>query len=144
MGYPATTHYLTMKLNWMARKLKKKNDPSSIIEWTNAIQSVFTTLEKFSRNKELTTPTQMIRTKWAYCKAQGINVNPSQTPTAATEMPMLKKRRIAVKGARSQQLRDDIEDFGGKARTTRLADKAVFSGEKILGKRTKRRGLHGG
>ena len=45
MGYPATTYYLTMELNWMARKLKAINDPTTIKEWTEAMNSVYGVLE---------------------------------------------------------------------------------------------------
>ena len=51
MGYPATTHYLTMKLNWMTRKLKGINEPSNIKDWTEAMHSIYRVLEEFKRNE---------------------------------------------------------------------------------------------
>ena len=58
MGYPATTQYLARKLNWMARQLKEKNEPSSIIEWTEAMQSVVKLVEVCSGVDQLSTPIQ--------------------------------------------------------------------------------------
>ena len=56
MAYPATTYYLSTKLNWMARKLKYLNEASAIKEWTDAMQSVFRTLEAFFREQKLINP----------------------------------------------------------------------------------------
>ena len=61
MGYLATTHYLSRKLNWMARKIKDINEPSDIKEWTDAMMSVYHVLEDFSKNEEVSSPL------WFYC-----------------------------------------------------------------------------
>ena len=102
MVYPATTNYLTMKLNWMARKLKTMNTPTTIIEWTDAMQSVFKTLEDFSKNKDLSTPTLMTKTRRECCRGPSICVKPSNNEALATDMTLMKNRRPVAKGFRSQ------------------------------------------
>ena len=118
MVYPATTKYLIMKLNWMARKQKKMNTPTTIIEWNDAMQSVFKTLEDFSRNKELSTPTEMTKTKREYCRGPSICVKPSNNEALATDMILMKNRRPVAKGFRSQP-----------AKKPRLASKVEVSEE---------------
>ena len=72
-AYPSTTNYLTRKLNWMARKLRCIDDPSSIKDWTEAMNCVFKILEAFSGNKELTTPTERTRRKLDIYRADSTN-----------------------------------------------------------------------
>ena len=74
MEYPPTTHYLIRKLNWMARKLKSMIDPSAIKDWTEAMNYAFKTLEAFSGNRDLSTPTQMAKRKVDINRALSINI----------------------------------------------------------------------
>ena len=105
MGYPATTHYLTMKLNWMARKLKAINDPSEIVVWTNAMQSVFKVLENFSRNTDLSTPPQINTRKLEFHRERGISVTPSDKETKDSVSKLGKTQRPVVKGVRTANLK---------------------------------------
>ena len=120
MAYPATTHYLTMKLNWMGRKLKTMNTPTTIIEWTKAMQSVFRTLEDISRNKDLSTPTKIPRTRREYWRAPSINLEPLNTESTVAETTMLKTVQNLEEGFLS-------ESAGGLAKKPRLADKVELS-----------------
>ena len=99
MAYPATTHYLTRKLNWMARKLKSVNDPATIKDWTEAMNCLFKTLQTFSANKDLSTPMQMTRRTLDYHKGQSFSVKPVQKGDTGCETWKIVGRPI-MKGKR--------------------------------------------
>ena len=105
MGYPATTHYLTMKLNWMARKLKGINEPSNIKDWTEEMHSIYRVLEEFTRNEALSTPPKMNRAKWEIHKAPCINTTASDIKAKDTKSKMGTIQRPVVKGVRSTRMK---------------------------------------
>ena len=74
MVYLSTTQYLSRKLNWMGRKLRFMNDATTIKEWTEAMDCVFKSLDTFSRNKDVSTPTQIWIKKMEIHRGQNINV----------------------------------------------------------------------
>ena len=89
----------------MTRKLKGINDPSNIKEWTEAMQSIYRVLEDFSRNEDLSTPPQMIRTKWEIHRAASIDLNSSDKKGKDKEGILGMILRPVVKGVRSTNLK---------------------------------------
>ena len=108
MEYPPTTHYLTMKLNWMARKLKAMNDLPTIKDWMEAMNCVFKTLQAFSSNKELSAPMPVSRRKLNIQKAHCITVKPihSKVKTIKTVVrPIMKGKRSCGAGRLTEMMK---------------------------------------
>ena len=105
MEYPPTTHYLTMKLNWMPRKLKVMNDPPTIKDWMDAMSCVFKTLQVFLSNKELSAPLLVSRRKLDIQKAHCITVKPVHSAVKKIK----KIERPIIKGKRSSVARRQME-----------------------------------
>ena len=98
MVYLSTTQYLSRKLNWMGRRMRFMNDATTIKEWTEAMDCVFKTLESFSRNKDVSTPTQMGIKKMEIHKGQNINVLSLHVVAKVTEKVVKKTKRPLIGG----------------------------------------------
>ena len=114
MVYPSTTHYLTRKLNWMARKLKFMNEASAIKEWTEAMHCVFKSLEAFSKNKDLSTPTQIGLKKMDIHRGENINVLSLHDGIKVTGKVVKKLKRPVMKGMRSVSSRSLMKSETGR------------------------------
>ena len=130
MSYPATTHYLTMKLNWMARHLKSINDPTTIKDWVAAMQSVFKLFEEFSTNEALTKPLPVITKQRDFYRVPAVNITPFIETTATRNLR--KSTRIPkAKGDLSELEHPDTDELGCKVKNTGLTEKLLVSGDQI-------------
>ena len=106
MVYLSTTQYLSRKLNWMGRKLRFMNDATTIKEWTEAMDCVFKSLDTFSRNKDVSTPTQIWIKKMEIHRGQNINVLSLHVDSKIKEKVVKKAKRITVKKKRKLSIRE--------------------------------------
>ena len=130
MSYPATTNYLAMKLNWMARHLKSINDPTTIEHWVAAMQSVFKLFEDFSTNKALSTPLPVITKQRDFYRVPAVNITPF-IGTTATRNLRKSTRTPKAKGDLSELVHPDTEELGCRVKNTGLTEKLLVSGDQF-------------
>ena len=83
------------------------NDATTIKEWTEALDCVFKSLETFSRNKDVSTPTQIGIKKMEIHRGQNINVLSLHVDSKIKEKVVKKAKRITVKKKRTLSTREN-------------------------------------
>jgi len=90
------------------------NDLPTIKDWTEAMNCVFETLQAMSRNKELSAPIQISKTKLEIYKASSINVKPLHKDETSAVKTVNKIKRFSLSARRRA--------FKGKRLTSRTPD----------------------
>ena len=66
-------YHLEQKLTWMSRRLRSKNDAVELLDWTRAMQSIYTLLVALSENKFKLQDRLPCRKNFSISSHQGIN-----------------------------------------------------------------------
>ena len=92
MAWPSVTTLLESKLHWMARKLRKMDEPSDIIEWTPAMEGVLRIYNNYLKDSALSSPRP--KHNWvSNFKGSSILVNPAnESITVKTQLGKPKKQ----------------------------------------------------
>ena len=104
MSWPSATSLLESKLHWMARRLRKINEPSSIIEWTEAMQRVFKVYNLYLDDTSLSSPSPKY-TNLSVSKGFFIIVSPFDTPQMKDPKRTLAKSAISTHSIRRTKVK---------------------------------------